>query len=150
MTFEIVPATAEHIRLAARDLRPMDRAEIEGRGFCVRHVLHQLYRQSSLKRAALVEGGVAAIWGTYGQMIADECYPWLFTTPLVEKHKLEFFRETRREVRDMLLSRRRLSTYVLSSYTQSVRFFALMGFKTEAPIVIGKEEFNPMWLERND
>lgn len=137
------------MRRAALALRPMDRAEIEGRGFKPRHVLSQLHRQSSMKRAALLDGQVAAVWGAYGPLMADECYPWLFTTPLVERHKLEFFRETLRQVNEMLLSRRRLSTYVLSSYVQSVRFFALMGFKTGEPVVLGREEFNPMWRERD-
>jgi hypothetical protein len=50
MTFQIIPATTEHIRLAARALRPMDRAEIERRGYHVRHLLHLLYRQSPLTR----------------------------------------------------------------------------------------------------
>lgn len=149
MTFEIVPARIEHMRRAALALRPMDRAEIEGRNCSVRHILHQLYRQSPMSRAALLGGQVAAVWGSYGPLMSDECSPWLFTTPLVEQHKLEFFRETRRQIDEMLLCRRRLSTHVLSSYTQSVRFFALLGFKTGDPVKIGREEFNPMWIERD-
>ncbi len=137
MTFEIVPATAEHIRLAARNLRPMDRAEIEGRGYCVRHLMNQLYRQSLMKRAALLDDRVAAVWGLYGAMIADEGQPWLFTTPEVERRKMDFFRETRRQIEEMMMSKRRLSTCVLASYTQSTRFFSKLGFQIGEPNLMG-------------
>src|ERR1700729_632210 len=128
VTFQIVPATAEHMRLAARDLRSMDRAEIEGRGFKPRHLLHRLYRQSPFSRAALLGGQVAAVWGCEGSVLDTEGVPWLFTTPTVEQSKVEFFRETRRQIAEMLKSRQRLSTYVLASYTQSTLFFAALGF----------------------
>jgi hypothetical protein len=151
MTFQIIPATTEHIRLAARALRPMDRAEIERRGYHVRHLLHLLYRQSPLRRAALLDGQVAAVWGCEGSVLDTEGVPWLFTTPVVERSKVEFFRETRRQIDEMLKSRQRLSTYVLASYTQSTRFFAALGFRIgpPEPIGVGGENYCLMSLERS-
>ncbi len=150
MTFEIVPARIEHMRLAALNLRPMDRAEIEGLGCEPRHLLHRLYRQSPFSRAALINCQIAAVWGITGALLADEGCPWLFTTPIVERQKIEFFRETRRQVEEMLKSRRRLSTYVLASYTQSTRFFTALGFKIGPAVSVGTKgiQYSQMTIER--
>lgn len=134
---EVVPATREHVRIVVRDMRPIDRAEIERRGYHVRHLTHYLYRHSTTRKTVLVDGAVAAVAGLYGPLLDDESQPWLFTTPEIERAKVTFFREVRREIHDALLCHRRLSTYVLASYTQSIRFYTALGFKIGPPEPIG-------------
>lgn len=128
----------------------MDRAEIEGWGLTVRHLLNFLYRESSLKRTALVDGEVAAVWGTQGSMVSEDAQPWLFTTPAVERARMAFFRETRREVAEMLRTRKRLRSYTLASYEQSIRFFTALGFTFGPPEPVGKGGtlYRLMTLER--
>lgn len=137
MICEVVPATLEHVRIIVRDMRPIDRSEIEKRGYHVRHLTHYLYRQSTMRKTVLVDGVVAAVAGLYGPLLDEECQPWLFTTPTVERAKVSFFREVRRAISDALLSRRRLHTYVLASYTQSIRFYSALGFTIGPPEPIG-------------
>lgn len=150
MTYEIVPARLEHVRMMARTMRPLDRAEIEGFGLCVRHTLHWLWRDSPMRRAALVDGEVAAIWGYQGALMSDEVVPWLFTAPAIERAKLAFYREARREIDEMLALHGRLHCHVLAAYKQSVRFFEVMGFKIDAGEPIGRDGtlYRLMTLER--
>ena len=152
MTHQIVTARLEHVRAIVRTMRPMDRAEIEGMGLCVRHTLHHLWRNSSLRKAALVEGEVAAVWGLEGPMLDDVGMPWAFTAPAVERARLAFYRETRAEIEAMLHVKRRLQTYVLADYARAIRFFGRFGFQfcEPAPLVAGGPTFRRMILERPD
>jgi hypothetical protein len=150
MTYEIRAATLADIRALVRTARPLDRAEVEGWGLCWKHTLHALYRDSATKRVALVDGEVAAIWGVQGPVMSDDAAPWLFTTPAVERAKLAFFRETKREIEAMLVTHRRLRAYVLASYEQSLRFFHAMGFSfgDPEPVGINGTAYRLMTLER--
>lgn len=123
----------------ARTMRAMDAAEITSWGLCVRHTLHFLWRDSPVRRAALVDGEVAAVWGVQSALLGDDGQPWLFTAPAIEKAKLAFLRETRREINDLLGQYRRLRCYVLASYSESVRFFEAMGFAIGSPEPVGKD-----------
>ena len=152
MSYEIVPARLAHVRAMVNHMRPMDRAEIEGWGMDPKRVLHWLYRDSSIKKAALVDGEVAAIWGVQGAALDDTGMPWAFTAPAIERAKLAFYRETRREVEEMLSTKRSLRTYVLASYGASMAFFSRFGFQFGPPEPIGKNKtaYRLMTLNRPD
>jgi len=137
VNYEIRPATLADIRVMARAIRPMDRAEIEGWGLKARHLLHDLYRDSPVRRVALVGGEVAAVWGVQTPVLGSDGAPWLFTAPSIERAKIAFLRETRREINEMLVIHGRLRCYVLASYTRSIRFFAALGFTFGPPEPVG-------------
>lgn len=149
--YEIVPARLEHIRTLARTMRTMDRAEIEGWGLSVRHTLHGLWRDSPVRRAALVDGEVAAVWGVQASMMTDDGQPWLFTAPAIERAKLAFLRETKCEIHELLGMYRRLRCYVLAIYTQSIRFFEAMGFTIGPAEPVGRDgtPYRLMTIERD-
>ncbi len=150
MNYEIRAATLADIRALANAARPMDRAEVEGWGLCWRHTLQFLYRDSTIKRVALVDGEVAAIWGVQGPIVGDDGSPWLFTTPAVERARLAFFRETKREIEAMLVTHRRLRAYTLASYERSIRFFHALGFSfgDPEPVGVNGTAYRLMTLER--
>lgn len=150
MTYEIMTCSMAHIQEVCRTIRAEDRAEIEGMGFRVHRALRYLYRTSEPKRAALVDGDVAAIWGVQGGFMDEVGMPWLFTCPPVERAKLAFLKETRREVAELLETRRVLRTHVLASYTRSIRLFESLGFVFSAPAsaITGGPAFRQMTKER--
>ncbi len=145
---EIRPATLADIRVLARTLRPMDRAEIEGTGLCVRHTLQWLWRESLWKRCATVDGEVAAVWGVQGSVLDMDVSPWAFTAPAIEHAKLAFYRETRREIAEILTIHRRMSCLVLDEYEGAIRFFGAMGFRFGEPETVGGAKYRRMTMER--
>lgn len=134
---ETVDATLEHVRALVRNLRAEDRAEIAGLGLNVRHTVHGLYRDSVVRRAALVDGEVGAVWGLQGSLTSDVGFPWLFTTPAVERVRFGYFRVAITEIGRMLEMKRRLVSRVASDYERSIRTFRMLGFEIGEPEMLG-------------
>lgn len=128
--YEILPCRARHIAEISRNLRAEDRAEIENAGLHPRHFLFRLYSESTLyRRAALIDGEVAAVWGDQAPLLSTEGHLWLLTAPPIERLPLAFFRETRREIRERLAVRSMLRADAASGYGRALRFFAMLGFE---------------------
>lgn len=134
--YEIMPATLCHLRALAGTMRAADRSEIEATGEKARHVLFRLWRQSSPRRAALVEGELAAVWGCTSPPLLTVGEVWAFTTPAIERVPLAFFRETKREVADLMQTRHALVSGVMDGYDKAIRFFGMVGFKVGVPTEI--------------
>lgn len=130
--YTIIPCRLSHIAEIARTIRAEDRAEIEGVGLHVRHLLVALYRGSLYRRAALVDGEVAAVWGDSAPLISTEGAMWAVTAPVIERVPLAFFREARREIAERLQVRSVLRADVADSYTAALRFYRLLGFEIGA------------------
>ena len=146
--YRIVPCRIEHLREMARTMRGEDRAEIEGAGLVVRHVLMRLWRGTIQPRAAIVDGEVAAIWGDEGGLVEHAGRMWLFTAPPVERLPLAFFRETRREVAEKLAYRQVLVADVADSYLSAQRFFRLLGFTIGEPFTVRDKAYRRMTIGR--
>ena len=150
MKFEIVETRAPHIRELVRHMRSEDRAEIVCGGCRPLNKLWRLWCDSSVCRTALVDGRVAAVWGCEGTTLEIVGHPWLFTTPTVQRIPITFFRETRREVAEMLMTRRLLTTHVLASYDRSLAFFTRLGFCASEPFKWGETLYCKLTIERED
>lgn len=120
---------AADIAVMARTLRDDDRAEIEDAGLPVKHFLFRLYVDSLYRRAALVDGEIAAIWGDCAPLLSTEGHVWLLTAPPIERIPLTFFREARREIGELLRLRSLLRADTGAGYHKAHRFFALLGFQ---------------------
>jgi hypothetical protein len=150
LKYEVVETTPGHLRQMARLMRAEDRAEIEGFGLSPKRTLLRLYAGSGMTRTAFVDGELAAVWGLEKMLLSDVGQPWLFTTAAVERVPMAFFRETRRQVAEMMEGCRRLETKVLASYERSIRFFEMMGFRISraAPLGLNGELYRTMTLDR--
>lgn len=146
--YEIVEARLEHLRALIPLLRDGDRAEVEVTSIPARHLLFGLWRSSLVRRAALVDGEVAAVWGMSGSLAASEASVYLLTGRAIERIPLAFYREARRELRAMLETRRSLVCDVLADYTRAVRFFEMLGFEIDGPRDVGGAMFRRMRLVR--
>jgi hypothetical protein len=150
MNYEIREAALRDALRLAKVLRDEDRLEITGDGFEPRDLLVWLCRDSIIARTGLIEGEIAAMWGLQGSMLGSVGVPWLFTSPKIRTMPLAFYRESRREIAEMMVTRRRLETRVLSSYSHSIRLFTLLGFHvgTEETVGAGGARYRPMVMER--
>lgn len=137
MKIEVVPCRLAHLRELANNLRPGDAAEASVTGRPCRHMLMALWKNSLLRRAALVDGKVAAAWGCTAPLMVSEGEPWLFTTPVVERIPVFFFKQTRRELAEMLRGHQALVSNVASDYTQAVKFFRKLGFSIGVEHLLG-------------
>lgn len=126
--YVIVDLAPAHIHVVARNLRDGDRAEVEATGLTPQRALWQSYRASHIRRAALVDGKVAAVWGCSGPLMAAVGHPWLMTTAAIEAIPVSFVREARSEVAAMLAVHPRLINFVAARYTRALRFLEALGF----------------------
>lgn len=121
------------LRALAFLMRPCDRSEIVGLGLEPRHVLSQLYRESPDPQMAEYGGEIAAAWGDCGGLLSSVGTAWLFTTPMVERAPLAFFRHAREWANNRLMVRQSLVSSIRADYTAALRFFAMIGFEIKEP-----------------
>jgi len=125
---EIMPCSLAHIRALALNLREGDRMEATASGRPCRHLLHALWRNSSIRKAATVDGQIAAAWGCCGSMMDTVGEPWLLTTPAVEKVPVSVLKIAKYELAEMAKGRNSLVSSVATEYKIAVRFVEKLGF----------------------
>lgn len=148
--YTITDTTPDHIRLLSGSLRAGDHHEITCAGLSPRKALWRSYRQSIVRRTGIVDGQIAACWGLGGETLSDVGQPWLLTSPAIERIKMSFAKEARKEVRAMLDLYPRLEGYVAASYGQACGFLRFLGFELGNPIEVGpnRELFYMYRMER--
>lgn len=142
----------------ARTLREADLQECLGYGIEPAKGLRQAYYQAFVRRTALIDGVVAAMWGirgdprngNYGSALGHTAYAYLLTAPIIEKLPLAFFRETRREVRAMLDTHCRIESECAVSYLQAQRFLHMVGFEFDETVDLPGGKFIRFHMERGD
>lgn len=139
MSVEIVPATEAHARELAGRLRAADRAEIMAAGIRPGRTVLSSWRHAVVRKAALVDGDVAALWGVTGMVLGGVGTPWLLTAPPCEMvSALTFARIYRAEAVSMLGLFGLLENYVDSTYYGAVRMLVIAGFKLDDPAPFGR------------
>lgn len=147
--YEIVDARPVHLSMVARRLREADRLEILAAGVEPRHVMFILWRNSTHRTAAFVDGEIAMVGGCAGTLASPTGEPWLFTTAAIERVPMAFAKESRRWLSEVLRTKSCLRTACHASYEKSARFWTMLGFKVGAPERCATGElFRPMVLER--
>ncbi len=139
MKVRIREARLLHGKIISKRLRPEDEAEIRAVHGDPRLAIRRIILASPYRRVAYVDGEVAALWGCDGTLLSTEAHAWLVTTAAVEKVPLTFFREARRELREMLQSRRLLVSHAAASYEKALRFMRMLGFTVGEPRPLGRK-----------
>lgn len=131
--YKIVDGTLAHLAELRRHMRDNDRLEITCMGLSVKRALFESYRNSGVRKTALIDGKVGAMWGVGGNFLSGKGTPWLLTTGEIEKLPIAFVKEARKEVRKMLMIYPHLENHVLASYHKAVGLLALLGFQIGDP-----------------
>lgn len=149
-TYEIVPATVDHLRIIARTLREGDRQEIVAAGEHPRRLIFSLWRESFVSRAGIVDGEVAAVWGCAGPLLSTVGEMWLVTAPAVERVPLAFAKEARAMIRETLLIKHVLVSSCLDGYEKSLRLWGMLGFDIgeAVPVPPNGAMFRQLVMER--
>lgn len=133
-----MPATLEHAVEVGVHLRAEDAREVAAFGFGPIDAVVESFKNSLWRRAGIVGGQVAAVWGVTGTPMGVVGVPWLMTTPaILDVSPLVFARIYRGEVAEMLRRFPVLENYVDARYLGAVRMLKLAGFHLDAPIPFG-------------
>lgn len=128
MNYAIVNAVSGHVSMMCEALRPNDKEELKDFGVTAKRALWRSWRASMIRKAAFVDGEIAALWGIVGSPLGIEGNIWLLTGTSIERAKYTFIKEARREVHEALEIFPMLTGVVSIRYTQAVRFLELLGF----------------------
>lgn len=140
----ILPATIHHASPLAANLRPADRAEAEGvyddivGGFAWAIADSAEAWVAVSQNAASDDAAkwdIIAAWGVVdeGSLLAPVGRVWCMTTPLVERHRRHFARESRRITDHWRQRYWRLHNCVDARYAVSVRWLKWLGFHVGEP-----------------
>lgn len=144
---EIVTSLSLHALELSKTLREKDKREVLGLGVTPRKALFYSYRHAILRRTALIDDEVAAMWGVAGTPLGMTGTPYLLTSPLVERiTPREFVRIYREQLKDMKNLFPILENYVDASYTEAVRLLLLSGFEIKESKIMNDMKFHKMRL----
>lgn len=133
MTCEIRDCTLADLRAIAPRLRQAEIAEIALQGDKPRHFLNAMWRDSEIRKVALVDGEIAAAFGCRAQLLSMEADAWLVTTPAVERVPLTFYRTARACLGDMLEGRKAVTSRIWGDQPQATRMMKMLGFEVLPP-----------------
>lgn len=141
-------ATIADVYALARTLRERDRAECACYGVTPAAGLRASFRAATIRRCAVIEGEIAAMWGAAGVALGYSAHAWLMTAPVIEKLPVAFIREARREVALMLQTHQRLEGEVAVDYPQAIRLLEVLGFTIGGEFKMPGGRFRSFCLER--
>lgn len=136
---QIVVSNLHHVMELSKTMNQEDKDEVTSLGMSPKKALFYSYKYSLLRRTALVEGQVAAMWGVFGVPMGVTGQPYLLTSPLVKSIKVkEFVSIYKNEVQQMKKLFPVLENYVDASYQGAVRMLKIAGFSLEPVTLSGK------------
>ena len=142
MIGEIVPATLEHAKRMAPNMRAEDAAEVwASLNELPLEALKTSLSWSLFAWTWLVDGEPAVMFGVgTANMLGNVGIPWMLSTPLVEKHWITFLKGCKRNLPTLLRSWPHLENYVDARYTLCHRWLRWLGFTLDDPVPFGKDQ----------
>ena len=126
--FRIIEAKAYHCGQIMRELRIAHQMEIAKIGVNSHRELRMRFDASSFRKAWTIDGKLAGLGGVTGDRISSGGYIWLALSNHALKYPLEIIREARRQLADIMVSKRDLVTTIIDGDEASQRFAIFLGF----------------------
>lgn len=137
MKIEEIEPKVWHCGQLARTLRAEHREILDHMQVPTHRELRDAFEASSIRRAWLLDGKLAAMAGICGPAITSDGVLWMAVTDEMTKHPIALARRAHRFITDAMRLKRRLSTTVLGGDTAGVAFAYFLGF-----MVDGREPIN--------
>ena len=99
---EIIDATDEHVALVIPRLRKDDVSDATRFGKTIEETLAYTMAHSPYRKAWIVDGDVACLFGVGITSVGQKALPWMWATHLIEVHMKEFVRTYLRVIRESL------------------------------------------------
>lgn len=144
--FEIVEAHAFHCGQMVRKLRTEHQSAIAKLGVNTHRELRRAFDDSSYRRALLMDGQLAGLGGVTGPAMAGTGTIWVAITQEATRYPQHIVRIMRRQLAEVMVVKRELTTFILSADGVSLRFARFIGFETirDFPIEIDESKMVPM------
>jgi hypothetical protein len=114
-----------------RHLRREHQEAFAGVGLNAHRELRSTMAQSSYRRAAFLDGRLAALWGVTGSILSPVGFVWLTLTNEAARHPFMVLRRAKAELDEMMKTRIELTTTVLQDDRAALRLCAFLGFHAE-------------------
>lgn len=140
MKIDEIEATAEHIKLLVKDLRPEDEDEIKAKTGTtnVQKTLLTGFAMTDYCRSFFVDDKIAGVYGVVASLDnKDIGSPFLLCTPKIKKLKIKFLRECKNRVEEMSDKFPILFNYIDSRNKLHLTWLKWCGFK-----IINEKTFN--------
>jgi hypothetical protein len=146
-TFEVIEARRHHCGQMARRLRE-EQAEATARlGVHTHRRLVEVFDNSSFRRAWLVDGRLCGLGGVEGSLASATGGIWLALTEQACRYPVALVKETRRQLQEIMQTRRQIVTTIIENDSASARFVAHLGFETCGdPIELNGQRLIPVLL----
>jgi hypothetical protein len=132
----IVEAEIRHVGMLAARMLPGDSLRLSLLGRDPRRTIRAHFRDSSYRRAALLDDEPIAIWGVTGPLAASTGTLWLYLSERAKHRPLTVIREARRELTLMMETRHEIVCYLHDDDPTAKRFAEFFGFEIGAPVPI--------------
>lgn len=126
--FTIIDAKPFHCGQMVRLLRREHQQVIARIGIDSHRELRARFDSSTFKRAWLIDGKLGALGGVTGGRLSTQGYIWLALAHSALKYPLAIIREARRQLDDIMVTKRDLVTTILEGDEASKRFAIFLGF----------------------
>lgn len=124
-------AAPYHTGQLARTLRAEHRDLLSVMGVPTHHELREAFDASILNKAWLLNGSLAALAGLRSSLGASDGIIWFAMTDELARHPTAVARHALAYLREVMDTRRRVSTIVLENDSAGLRFALFLGFLTE-------------------
>lgn len=126
--FSIVPARAYHCGQMVRLLRTEQAQAVARLGVDSHKELRARFDASSFRRAWMIDGKLAGLGGVTGTNLSRRGYVWLALTNDALNYPMTIVREARRQMGDIMGTKREVLTTILDGDDASKRFAIFLGF----------------------
>jgi GNAT superfamily N-acetyltransferase len=135
--FRLVPASAEHVSILAKRLRPIDRIECEAMGRSAEEALRHGLFASARTWSALIGDEPHAMFGVVVESVASgHAIPWFLGSDQVARHARLLIARGPAILTAMHRHGSRLCNFVSSENRQAIRLLEHWGFTVEHELVV--------------
>lgn len=131
-TFQIIAAKPYHCGAMVRRLRREQAQAVARLGVDSHRELSERFAASAWRRAWLADGELAALAGVTGSALSAQGFVWLALTDRAARYPLAIVREAKRQLDDLMATRRLLVTSILDGDLAARRFAIFLGFTLAA------------------
>jgi hypothetical protein len=138
-TFSIIPAKPWHCGQMCRLLRHEHREAVNNIGIDAHVELRARFDNSGYRKAWLIDGKLAGLGGITGSEMESTGLIWLALSQDATRHASAVAREARRQVEDIMITKRSLVATILDGDVGSRRFIEFLGFEVrerEGPCLV--------------
>jgi len=126
---EIIDARPYHCGQIARMMRVEHHAALLRMNVPIHKEFRRMFDGSYYRKAALVDGKLAAVWGVESTPINSDGIVWLALAQHAVKHTSMILRQAKRELEALAQTKRHLTTTLIPGDETAMRFAVALGFR---------------------